>query len=927
MSIKLEARKTRALPTDSSSPSTSMSTSSDVLRSLLFTAKERKVLSTYTAPPSNRHHSPGVVSQLINKIEQKTSPPSTSSRPKKKKKAPPLAQIDDLDIIEDEKVEEVVKSPRRKKYTGNPLGNLKILNNILPKATSSEDKIDKEDKENSSHPTTGKKLKKSKSKSRVEPEIEPPFRLKRTLTDLTNNHTPAGSTWRQMVSNALGGPLKKRLSEGALFLPGPSNCGDEEGEKTTTTKQRRFLQRRKQSEKSAGDGKESSGGRGGSASSSFFGALIRLSHSAASLTSLTSLGGSKSRSTSASPSSSRSNTKEFKEEIKPPQPPPPDLISPAAALSKPIFSLASPPSPVELAPPSRELRKSKTCQITTDRPPLIPSITISESRSLNRIDRCRPVTVDGSGLTPDRRPLVSRRSTMSRTMSLIPTSPSLPPLYEEETASTAAMVEEERLDKVQKRRMRRYGGSHTTSTYQGRKDAAPDASPRRHLIGFLHRTSHLSLTSELSADASFYLIGHRRHLEESTIGSESDARVFSDDDDRGSTTTDFTSVSRQHEKMTKKKKNKRNFRKPSRASSFSSITESSMSLDVITVNLNMDTVNFLGISIVGQTSNCGDNGIYVANIMKGGAVALDGRIEAGDMILQVNETSFENFTNDQAVDVLREAVSRRGPIKLTVAKAFENGQSCFTIPRNSREEPVRPIDTQAWIQHTNAMRGMPSIVEESAPTPIPGEWPHGRPPSSSTVTSNGSNGQNTVVGGGAHIHLDIHTDKKKVVEIMAMPGSGLDIKNRTWLKIPIPMSFLGKVFMIDKPFSINFFLGSDLVEWLLDRIEGLRERKTARNYAAELLKLKYIAHVVNKVTFTEQCYYVLGDECADYARFRNEDGGPKYQWTIGMNGMSAGNGSSIMLPPPHLPGPPGAFKGMAPSMVSDGESRMYVMHI
>ncbi|CCD65828.2 DiSHevelled related [Caenorhabditis elegans] len=915
MSIKLGARD-RALPSPSGSSNTP-STSSDMIRSLLFTSKERKVRSTYTAPPPNRQHSPGVVSQLINKIELKTSPTNTSSRPKKKKKAPPLAKIDDLDLVDDEKtiVSEVVKSPRRKKYTGNPLGNLKILNNILPSSKASDDK---ENSGSQQQPSTGKKLKKSRSKSRVEPESEAPFRLKRTLTDLTNNHTPAGSTWRQMVSNALGGPLKKRLSEGALLFPGTSkasdDCNDEEGDNTKTTTKRRFLQRRKQSEKSAGgaNGKESGGG---SASSSFFGALIRLSHSAASLTSLTSLGGSKSRSASPSPSSSRSNTKEFKENLSPPQPPPPDLIAPAAALARPTFSLAAPDSPVSLAPPSRELRKSKTCQITTDRPPIIPSITISESRSLNRIDRCRPVTVDGSGLSSDCRPLVSRRSTMSRTMSLIPTSPSLPPLYEEETASTAAMVEEERADRAQKRRMRRYGGSNTTSTYQGRKDVAPDASPRRHLIGFLHRTSHLSLTSELSADASFYLIGHRRHLEESTIGSESDARVFSDDDDRGSTTTDFTSVSRQHEKMAKKKKNKRNFRKPSRASSFSSITESSMSLDVITVNLNMDTVNFLGISIVGQTSNCGDNGIYVANIMKGGAVALDGRIEAGDMILQVNETSFENFTNDQAVDVLREAVSRRGPIKLTVAKSFENGQSCFTIPRNSREEPVRPIDTQAWIQHTNAMRGMPSIVEESAPTPIPGEWPHGRPPSSSTVTSNGSNGQNTVVGGGAHIILDIHTDKKKVVEIMAMPGSGLDIKNRTWLKIPIPMSFLG----------------SDLVEWLLDHVEGLRERKTARNFAADLLKLKYIAHVVNKVTFTEQCYYVLGDECSDYARFRNEDGGPKYQWTIGMNGMSAGNGSSVMLPPPHLPGgmagPPGAFKGMAPSMVSDGESRMYVMHI
>ncbi|VDL86054.1 unnamed protein product [Nippostrongylus brasiliensis] len=89
-----------------------------------------------------------------------------------------------------------------------------------------------------------------------------------------------------------------------------------------------------------------------------------------------------------------------------------------------------------------------------------------------------------------------------------------------------------------------------------------------------------------------------------------------------------------------------------------------MSLDVDTVILNMDTVNFLGISIVGQSSARGDNGIYVANIMKviplqaaniasGGAVALDGRISAGDMILQVNDISFDNFTNDQAVDVLR----------------------------------------------------------------------------------------------------------------------------------------------------------------------------------------------------------------------------------------------------------------------------------
>lgn len=47
--------------------------------------------------------------------------------------------------------------------------------------------------------------------------------------------------------------------------------------------------------------------------------------------------------------------------------------------------------------------------------------------------------------------------------------------------------------------------------------------------------------------------------------------------------------------------------------------------------------NFLGISIVGQSNERGDGGIYIGSIMKGGAVAADGRIEPGDMLLQVSE--------------------------------------------------------------------------------------------------------------------------------------------------------------------------------------------------------------------------------------------------------------------------------------------------
>lgn len=53
--------------------------------------------------------------------------------------------------------------------------------------------------------------------------------------------------------------------------------------------------------------------------------------------------------------------------------------------------------------------------------------------------------------------------------------------------------------------------------------------------------------------------------------------------------------------------------------------------------------NFLGISIVGQSNERGDGGIYIGSIMKGGAVAADGRIEPGDMLLQVRKTLSDIF--------------------------------------------------------------------------------------------------------------------------------------------------------------------------------------------------------------------------------------------------------------------------------------------
>ncbi|XP_052083414.1 segment polarity protein dishevelled homolog DVL-3-like isoform X7 [Mytilus californianus] len=333
--------------------------------------------------------------------------------------------------------------------------------------------------------------------------------------------------------------------------------------------------------------------------------------------------------------------------------------------------------------------------------------------------------------------------------------------------------------------------------------------------------------------------GHSKHhghsYDSSTVlSSDIDTTSFfdTDDDSRFSTVTDTTNrTASKYGRQKRRQRRKHRMPPISRASSFSSITDSTMSLNVIVVTLNMDTVNFLGISIVGQSNKGGDGGIYVGSIMKGGAVAQDGRIEPGDMILEVNGISFENLSNDDAVRVLREAVQKPGPITLVVAKCWDpSPKGYFTVPR---QEPVRPIDPSAWVAHTTAMQQnfMHGIGGPS--------------PSISNMTSTSSSLTSSLPDSERFddLNLTTNTDMATVVKAMAQPDSGLEIRDRMWLKITIP----------------NAFIGSDLVDWLFTHLEGFTDRRDARKYACNLLKAGYIRHTVNKITFSEQCYYVFGD--------------------------------------------------------------------
>ncbi|XP_036392908.1 segment polarity protein dishevelled homolog DVL-3 isoform X2 [Megalops cyprinoides] len=323
------------------------------------------------------------------------------------------------------------------------------------------------------------------------------------------------------------------------------------------------------------------------------------------------------------------------------------------------------------------------------------------------------------------------------------------------------------------------------------------------------------------------------------MSSELESTSFFDSEDDDSASR-FSSSTEQSSSSRLMRRHRRRRRKPKaprmeRSSSFSSITDSTMSLNIITVTLNMEKYNFLGISIVGQSNERGDGGIYIGSIMKGGAVAADGRIEPGDMLLQVNDINFENMSNDDAVRVLREIVHKPGPITLTVAKCWDpNPRSCFTLPRS---EPIRPIDPAAWVSHTAAMTGAYPVY------------------------------------GFDDFHLSIHTEMATVAKAMASPESGLEVRDRMWLKITIP----------------NAFIGSDVVDWLFHHVEGFTDRREARKYASNLLKAGYIRHTVNKITFSEQCYYIFGDLCGNMAHLSLHD----------HDGSSGASDQDTLAPLPH----------------------------
>ncbi|XGW08266.1 hypothetical protein V3C99_010960 [Haemonchus contortus] len=314
-------------------------------------------------------------------------------------------------------------------------------------------------------------------------------------------------------------------------------------------------------------------------------------------------------------------------------------------------------------------------------------------------------------------------------------------------------------------------------------------------------------------------------------------------------------------KVRRRKPRKERFRKAYVPSTISSITESSMtSLSlprILEVNLSMRSTPYLGISVGSFQGS-----ILVSEILPDGAVAKDGRIEVGDQIVQVNNRSFENLTEAQAVRVLREVAAAKKPLTLFVAK-YSRGNDYD--PLSTLASETLPLDVSLWVQTAAQCserqriyreRGLSDELTETFDENTLGtmretddeeeralyeQRRHGIPQvNMEELERRRENEQNEHK---ATQRLSITMDPVIILRALAKPDSGLQVKNRKWLKILVPMSFIGR----------------DLVDWLLEHVEDVSDRKAARQYAAELLKAGLIRHVVSKLTFTEKCYYVFGD--------------------------------------------------------------------
>lgn len=337
----------------------------------------------------------------------------------------------------------------------------------------------------------------------------------------------------------------------------------------------------------------------------------------------------------------------------------------------------------------------------------------------------------------------------------------------------------------------------------------------------------------------------------------------------------------------------------------SSVTSgaSSVSLATQLVTLNMDECKHLGITIVGHSNpQQGDCGIFVGSVKKDGAAALNGHIEPGDLILEVNGIDLEPMTNEHALVTLKTHLAKGGIIQILIAKYWDMDPNdnlenhCYSeqlydpcgsvhsvaasvCSRQTASRPSYP-QRQTDFQRPNALQSIPedgrmrqffqasgmSILEPEKVQSLTRGTASLMPPlsmippahSGKAYFSSSSSVHTSLPDSGFH---DVQATGFGALPMahgmFSAPSRGSTLDRRFQAAAA---QAHGAAAPSDPAASWHPFLGADLINWIRGQANNMFDRRDAHVYAQNLLQSGYIcnADFRQSMQFHESHYYVFG---------------------------------------------------------------------
>ncbi|XP_078097083.1 syntaxin-binding protein 4 [Mustelus asterias] len=171
-----------------------------------------------------------------------------------------------------------------------------------------------------------------------------------------------------------------------------------------------------------------------------------------------------------------------------------------------------------------------------------------------------------------------------------------------------------------------------------------------------------------------------------------------------------------------------------------------------------DCENGLGIKVIGGLKELSDEeyGVYVKRILPGGLASVDGRLQPGDQILEVNGDSLVGVTNESAVEILR-AASSSNNMRLMIARD-EQGRREFSELLSH----YGSFSSTGSTRDSPTLQGTGRLSTSSSSSSLSSEQ---LSPTSSRTSSNGNTGTCS----------NAHDDGIQLVTITKSTGLGLTV--------------------------------------------------------------------------------------------------------------------------------------------------------